>query len=100
MKSYTADGQHNAVNFGLWSRVTPWARCVEDDLEFAKLGKYSSQAGQAKVSEGREDWSLLLELKLRNVITMRPGRDIRLPDWATYCVLARAHLPSRGRTMA
>ena len=47
-------------------------------MEFAKPGKYSSQAGQAKVSEGREDWSLLLELNLRNVITMRPGRDIRL----------------------
>ena len=43
------------VNLGLWSRVTPWAS-VEDDLEFAKPGKYSSaQAGQAKVSEGRED---------------------------------------------
>ena len=25
MKSYTVDGQHNAVNLGLWSRVTPWA---------------------------------------------------------------------------
>ena len=80
MKSYTADGRHNAVNLGLCSRATPWARCVQDDLEFAKPGKYSSQAGQAKVSdrEGREDWSLLLELNLWNVITMRPGRDIRL----------------------
>ena len=25
MKSHTVDGQHNAVNLGLWSRVTPWA---------------------------------------------------------------------------
>ena len=25
MKSYTVDGQHNAVNLSLWSRVTPWA---------------------------------------------------------------------------
>ena len=35
-------------------------------MEFAEPGKYSSQARQAKVSEGREDWSLLLELNLRN----------------------------------
>ena len=56
LKSFTVDGQHNAVNLGLWSRVPPRA-CVEDDLEFAKPGKYvySSQAGQAKVCEGRED---------------------------------------------
>ena len=47
MKSYTVDGQYNAVNLGLWSRVTPWAS-IEDDLEFAKPGKYSSQDGQAK----------------------------------------------------
>ena len=25
MESYTVDGQLNAVNLGLWSRVTPWA---------------------------------------------------------------------------
>ena len=25
MKSHTVDGEHNAVNLGLWSRVTPWA---------------------------------------------------------------------------
>ena len=50
-----------ALNFGLRTRVTPCAS-VEDDLELAEPGKYSSQAGQAKVSEGREDWSLLLEL--------------------------------------
>ena len=71
--------------------VTPWAS-VEDDLEFADHDKYSFQAGQAKVSE---DWSHLLELKIRNVITMRLGRD-----WATslcsdcvqrHCVLARTH---------
>ena len=56
LKGYTVDGQYNAVNLGLWSRVTPWAS-VEDDLEFAKPGEYSSrsQAGQAKVSEGRKD---------------------------------------------
>ena len=56
LKSYTADGQFNAINLGLWSRVTPWVS-VEDDLECAKPGKYSSrsQAGQAKVSEGRKD---------------------------------------------
>ena len=56
LKSYSIDGQYKAVNLGLWSRVTPWAS-VEDDLEFAKPGKYSSrsQAGQAKVFEGRED---------------------------------------------
>ena len=54
LKSFTVDGQYNAVNLGLWSRVTPWAY-VEDDLEFAKPGKYSSQAGQAKVCEGRKD---------------------------------------------
>ena len=56
--------------------MTSWAR-VEDDLEFAEPGKYSSQAGQAKVSEGREDWSLLLELNHWNVM-MRPERDNRL----------------------
>ena len=56
LKSYTVDGQYNAVNLGLWSRVAPWAG-VEHDLEFAKPGKYSSrsQAGQAKVSEGHKD---------------------------------------------
>ena len=70
------DGQcHNVANLGLRSRVTSWAGGVEDDLDPVK---FSSQAGQAKVSEGREDWSLLLELNLWNVITMRPGRDNRL----------------------
>ena len=56
LKSYTDDGQYNAVNLDLWSRMTPWAS-VKDDVVFAKPGKYSSrsQAGQAKVSEGRED---------------------------------------------
>ena len=55
--------------------MTPWAS-VEYDLEFfAEHDKYSFQAGQARVSE---DWSHLLELNLRNVITMRLGRD-----WAT-----------------
>ena len=55
--------------------MTPWAS-VDDDLEFAEPSKHSSQAGQAKVSEGREEWSLLL-LNLRKVITMRLGRDNR-----------------------
>ena len=75
--------------------MTPWA-CVDDDLEFAKPGKYSSQAGQAKVSEGREDW-ILLELNLWNVITMRPGRDNCLGN--VLCSRTHSHMPSRGRTM-
>ena len=86
------DGQYDAVNLRLRTGVTPWASAVEDDLEFAEPGNYSSQAGQAKVSEGREDWGLLLEL-FWNVITMRPGRDNRL---ATHCVLARTHAISDG----
>ena len=53
LKTYTVDGQYNAVNPGLRTRVTPWSG-IEDKLEFAEPGKYSSQAGQAKVSEGRE----------------------------------------------
>ena len=40
-------------------------------MKFAEPGKCSSQAGQAKVSEGREVWSQLLELNLRNVISHR-----------------------------
>ena len=51
-------------------------------FEFAEHDKYSFQAGQAKVSE---DWSHLLELNLRNVITMRLGRD-----WATS-LCSRTH---------
>ena len=51
-------------------------------LEFEEHDKYSFQAGQAKVSE---DWSHLLELNLRNVITMRLGRD-----WATS-LCSRTH---------
>ena len=67
---FTVDGQYNAVNLGLWSRVTQWAGA-------AKPGKYPSQAGQVKVCEGCED-GILLELNPWNVITMRPGRDNRL----------------------
>ena len=75
----------------------PWAS-VEDDLEFAEHDKYSFQAGQAKVSE---DWSHFLELNLRNVITMRLGRD-----WATslcsvfnVTVFSHARKLSCGRTI-
>ena len=70
--------------------MTPWAS-VEDDLEFAEHDKYSFQAGQAKVSE---DWSPLLELNLRNVITMRLGRD-----WATsLCSVFKVTVFSHART--
>ena len=70
--------------------MTPWGG-VENDLEFAEPGKYSSQARQAKVSEGREDWSLLLELNLWKVMTMRPGsgRDSRLGNVLCSCTHAR-----------
>ena len=39
--------------------MTPWASAVEDDLEFAEPGNFSSQAGQEKVSGGRENWGML-----------------------------------------
>ena len=71
--------------------MTPWAS-VEDDLEFAEHDNYSFHAGQAKVSE---DWSHLLELNLRNVKTMRLGRDcmgnVTVFCVQRHCVLARMH---------
>ena len=83
---------HDTVNLGIRTRVTPWAS-VEDDLEFAEHDKYSFQAGQAKVSE---DWSHLLELNLRNVITMRLRRD-----WATWlCSVFNVTVFSHARTHA
>ena len=87
------DDQYNAGNLGLRTRVTPWA-CVETDLEFAEPGKHSSQAGQAKVSEGRENWSLL-ELNLWNVMTMRPGRNNRLGNILCSCTHARRLVGAR-----
>ena len=68
--------------------MIPWAN-VEDDLEFAEPGKYSSQVGQANVFEGREDWSLLLELNLRNDHNNETWKGI---VWAKYlCSRTHAH---------
>ena len=62
-------------------------------MEFAEHNKYSFQAGKAKVSE---DWSHLLELNLRNVITMRLGRD-----WATsLCSVFNVTVFSHARTLS
>ena len=72
--------------------MTPWAS-VEDDLEFAEHDKHSFQARQANVSEY---WSHLLELNLRNVITMRLGRD-----WATsLCSVFNVAVFSHARTLS
>ena len=87
------DGQYSAINLGLRTRVTSCAS-VEDDLEFTVPGKYLSQAGQAKFSESREDWSLLLELNHWNVM-MRPGSYTESSGQRT----AHARTPSRRRAM-
>ena len=87
------DVQHrDAVNLGLRTRVTPWASVESvDALEFAEHDKYSFQTRQAKVSE---DWSHLLELNLRNVMTMRLGKglgNVTVFCVQRHCVLARTH---------
>ena len=76
--------------------MTPWAS-VEDDLEFAEPGKYSSQSqtGQAKIFKGREDWSLLLELNLWNVLMMRPRRDNRRGNVLCSCMHTRRLMSTR-----
>ena len=75
MKSYTVD-QHNAVNLGLWSRVTPWASWRRGRLGVCQNPANTRLRPDKQMSPRVA--SLLLELNLRNVMTMRPGRDIRL----------------------
>ena len=71
--------------------MTLWAGGVEDDLDPVKD---SPQAGQAKVSEGCEDRSILLEPERHNDETWK-GQSF---EQRTVFLLACTHA-SRGRTM-
>ena len=82
------DGQYNAVNLSLRTRVTPWHRRRLGICRTRQI-LVSCRTSLWKVAEGRKDRSLLLELNLWNVMTMRPGRDNHLGNVLCSCTHAR-----------
>ena len=90
MKTYTIDGQCNAVNLGLrTSDTVGYRRRRLGVCRTRQIGVSGVSSRQANVSVGREDWSILIELWQWSVITMRPGRDDRLGNILCSRVHAR-----------
>ena len=95
LKTYTVwRPVYNAVNLSVRTGVTPWHR---GRLGICRIRQIlvSCRTNLWKVSEGRKDWSLLLELNLWNVMTMRSGRDNRLGNVLCSCTHARRLVGAR-----
>ena len=77
MKSYTVDGQHNAVNLGLWSSVTPWACWRRGRLGVCKTRQILVSGRTSKRLRGSRGLESSSSTQPPERITMRPGMDNR-----------------------